>query len=299
MIDAVTQFRYGIIPNMDVGGYSVPTNVIFPAAAAVLYILMICFRKHLKMKIPLWFVLFHNAAMIALALLVLVGTLLGANERSMDPSLGGAAGLFCPPENLKPDQLLTGTLGFFVYIFHLSKYLELIDTFILIAKGSDLIFLHCYHHCIMLFVTWSWFAFPYLEGAWWCAVVNSIIHSLMYYYYLQSARGIKVLWKKHLTSAQLFQVRLPPLSPSSAWRLCFNALTICVLQFFTGMVVVAYSFYRGNCSGDKRTGLFSTAVNVSFFALFLGFFKTKYVEPKDGKKIPGKDGNKSLGKKEK
>jgi hypothetical protein len=147
--------------------------------------------------------------MIALAVIVLVGTLLGAYERSQVSSLGGIAGLFCPPKGLAPDQLMTGTLGFFVYIFHLSKYAELVDTFILICKGKDLLFLHCYHHCSMLFVTWSWFAYPWLEGAWWCAVVNSIIHSFMYYYYLRTALpNTKVWWGQYLTSAQIFQVRL-------------------------------------------------------------------------------------------
>lgn len=205
-----SQFRYGNVAQSVVAGYTFPSNVVFPAVAAALYFCMIVFRKHLKMHIPQWFVLFHNAAMIALALLVLFGTLLGAYERSVDPTFGGLFGLFCPPENLEPDQLLTGTLGFFVYVFHLSKYLELIDTFILIAKGKPLKFIHCYHHCIMLFVTWSWFVFPWLEGAWWCAVVNSIIHSFMYYYYLQTAKGVKIWWGKYLTSAQIFQVCHPP-----------------------------------------------------------------------------------------
>jgi fatty acid elongase 3 len=182
-------------------------TVVFPAAATVLYILMIVFRKHLKMHIPLKFIRFHNASMIALAVIVLVGTLFGAYQRTLDPKMGGVAGLFCPPQGLASNELMTGTLGFFIYIFYLSKYVELVDTFILIAKGKDLLFLHCYHHCSMLFVTWSWFAFPWLEGAWWCAVVNSIIHSFMYYYYLRTATpGTTIWWGKYLTSAQIFQV---------------------------------------------------------------------------------------------
>lgn len=65
-----------------------------------------------------------------------------------------------------------------------------------------------------------------------------------------------------------------------------RALTISILQFFTGMIVVAHSFYVGKCSGDKRTGLFSTAVNISFFVLFLMFFNEKYTDPKVGGKSP-------------
>jgi hypothetical protein len=154
--------------------------------------------------------------MIALAVIVLVGTLFGAYQRSQDPRLGGVAGLFCPPKELGSHELMTGSLGFFIYVFHLSKYVELVDTFILIAKGKPVIFLHCYHHCSMLFVTWSWFAFPWLEGAWWCAVVNSIIHSFMYYYYFRTAiPDTKIWWGKYLTSAQIVQVR-PPAARATA-----------------------------------------------------------------------------------
>ena len=59
------------------------------------------------------------------------------------------------------------------------------------------------------------------------------------------------------------------------------------MQFFTGMVVVAYAFYVGKCSGDKRTALFSTAVNVSFFGLFIAFFFKKYNKEVDGKSPKG------------
>jgi len=213
ILEQTARFRHGGSAQFDVGGFSVPTSVVFPASASVLYILMICCRSGLKMDIPLWFVLFHNAAMIALALLVLVGTLVGAYERSLDAGLGGIAGLFCPPQHLASDQLMTGTLGFFLYIFHLSKYVELVDTFILIAKGKTILFLHCYHHCSMLFVTWSWFAFPWLEGAWWCAVVNSIINSFVYYSILRTNdTSIFHFWLgKYLPSAHIFKVCFQPL----------------------------------------------------------------------------------------
>ena len=203
-------WQHAASPVINVAGHAVPTSVVYPLTAAGLYILMICFRKRIHISLPSWFIMFHNAAMITLAVIVLIGTLLGALERSQDPQFGGVAGLFCPPKGLSSSQLWTGTLGLFVYVFYLSKYVELIDTFILICQGKELKFLHCYHHCSMLFVTWSWFAFPWLEGAWWCAVVNSIIHSFMYYYYLCTFMKFKIWWGKYLTSAQIFQVPRPP-----------------------------------------------------------------------------------------
>ena len=99
-------------------------------------------------------------------------------------------------------------------------------------------------------------------------------------------KDVKIWWAKYLTSGQLFQVCFPshPSQPPFSAALS-HALTIQILQFFTGMVVVAHSFYLGSCSGDKRTGVFSTVVNVSFFVLFLDFFGKKY---NDGEKSPGK-----------
>ena len=57
------------------------------------------------------------------------------------------------------------------------------------------------------------------------------------------------------------------------------------------MVVVAYAFYRGNCAGDARTALFSTAVNVSFFALFILFYREKYNKEAAARSKSGKKGS--------
>ena len=90
--------------------------------------------------------------------------------------------LVCSPR--KVATLWDGKLGYVTYIFYLSKYYELFDTVLLAVKGKEVIFLHFYHHATMIFLTWSWFAYDWIEGAWWCCFVNSLIHTFMYYYYL-------------------------------------------------------------------------------------------------------------------
>ena len=60
-------------------------------------------------------------------------------------------------------QIWNGPLGYFTYMFYLSKYYELIDTVILALRKKPTIPLHVYHHAIMLFGAWAWFAYPYLE----------------------------------------------------------------------------------------------------------------------------------------
>ena len=58
------------------------------------------------------------------------------------------------------------------------------------------------------------------------------------------------------------------------------------------MLVVAYAFYLGDCAGDKRTAIASTAVNVSFFGLFLAFYFEKY-DQKAASKSPKADAQQS------
>ena len=49
-----------------------------------------------------------------------------------------------------------------------------------------------------------------LQAAWWCAFVNSFIHTLMYYYYMVTVLGIQPWWKKWMTTMQLIQVSQKP-----------------------------------------------------------------------------------------
>lgn len=47
-----------------------------------------------------------------------------------------------------------------------SKYVELFDTVVLILRKKPVIFLHSYHHVVMLTVTWSWLDGKWIAGSW-------------------------------------------------------------------------------------------------------------------------------------
>ncbi|XP_061099843.1 elongation of very long chain fatty acids protein 1a [Conger conger] len=98
------------------------------------------------------------------------------------------------------------------WLFYFSKYVELLDTmfFVLRKKHSQITFLHIFHHS---FMPWTW---------WWGitltpvggmgslhAMINAIVHVIMYFYYGLSAAGPRfqkfLWWKKYLTAIQLFQ----------------------------------------------------------------------------------------------
>ncbi|KAJ8413988.1 hypothetical protein AAFF_G00065860 [Aldrovandia affinis] len=97
------------------------------------------------------------------------------------------------------------------WLYYFSKFIEMLDTvfFILRKKNSQVTFLHVYHHAIMPF-TW-WFGVKFSAGGLgtFHALLNCIVHVIMYTYYGLCALGPAyqrhLWWKKHLTTMQIFQ----------------------------------------------------------------------------------------------
>ncbi|XP_006009446.1 very long chain fatty acid elongase 1 [Latimeria chalumnae] len=97
------------------------------------------------------------------------------------------------------------------WLFFFSKIIELLDTvfFILRKKNSQITFLHIFHHSIMPW-TW-WWGVSFAPGGMgsFHAMVNSIVHIIMYFYYGLSAAGPAfqkyLWWKKYMTAIQLVQ----------------------------------------------------------------------------------------------
>ena len=48
------------------------------------------------------------------------------------------------------------TLGFWSYMYYLSKFYEMIDTVVLALKKKPLEFLQMYHHASIVMLCWSW-----------------------------------------------------------------------------------------------------------------------------------------------
>lgn len=97
------------------------------------------------------------------------------------------------------------------WLYYFSKFIEMLDTvfFVLRKKNSQVTFLHVYHHSIMPF-TW-WFGVRFAAGGMgtFHALLNCVVHVVMYTYYGLTAMGPNyqkyLWWKKYLTTIQLIQ----------------------------------------------------------------------------------------------
>ncbi|PHH63582.1 hypothetical protein CDD81_5674 [Ophiocordyceps australis] len=97
-------------------------------------------------------------------------------------------------------------LAYYGWIFYLSKFYEVLDTFIILAKGKSSSTLQTYHHAGAMICMWA--GMRYMSAPIWMFVlVNSFIHSLMYTYYTLTAFAVKVPVgvKRALTSMQITQ----------------------------------------------------------------------------------------------
>lgn len=244
---------------MDVSGYVAAhhkPSIVEPIVGAATYLALVFTLKKLNKTrrdlTPIAVV--HNVILIGLSVAMGVGGILALHGRYREE---GFDGIFCSQR--AAGKVLDGAAGYWTWVFYYSKFYELGDTMLLCLKLKPTIPLHLYHHVVMLFLCWSWVRFDWLEGSVWCVIVNSIIHTFMYTYYLMTALGKDVWWKKFLTGGQIF-------------------------QFCTGTAYVTVYMYNhytraGGCGATERIYVAWAAhfVNITFILLFAQFFVKSYL----------------------
>jgi len=149
-----------------------------------------------------------------------------------------------------------GSAGLWVQLFILSKFPELFDTFFIVVRKKQLIFLHWYHHVSVLLFCWQSYVTESGMGIFFVAM-NLSVHALMYFYYFLVAIKVKI-------------------SIIPSWL-----VTACqISQMFVGVAICCYSYVmktHGSCSGAKMDNLLAGAVMYgTYFALFLHFAFEKY-----------------------
>ena len=88
----------------------------------------------------------------------------------------GADGL--GPESTDVGRLWNEGLAFYGWLFYLSKFYEVLDTMIILAKGKKSSVLQTYHHAGAMFCMWA--GIRYMSAPiWMFCFVNSFIHAIM------------------------------------------------------------------------------------------------------------------------
>lgn len=99
---------------------------------------------------------------------------------------------------------LSHPFGFWCYLFYLSKYYEFIDTWIVIARHRRPIILQIYHHMGAVLGMWMMVT-SRCNGGYLFVVLNSFIHTIMYFYYVIASLGYQISFKNIITMMQIGQ----------------------------------------------------------------------------------------------
>jgi len=193
----------------------------------------------------------HSFGLCALSVVMFLGLGWGALRQASED---GAWTLFCDDA---PSQ--DGVRAFWMYVYWLSKFPELLDTAILVLRKKPVIFLHVFHHGIMTLMPYLW-----LRGnwtvTWFGCFLNCFIHIWMYLHYAMSAalgpKRWNPWWKRHLTGLQIVQ---------------FVLVFLIICLFVATIRIVGTP-----CQGDLSIVWTSQAVNLVFLFFFVKFFIDAY-----------------------
>lgn len=198
-----------------------------------------------------WLQALHNLFLTLLSVAMLTGVL---SEAFFALRRGDSLfDLYCDPKH----KFGHGKIEFWVWVFHLSKIYEFIDTIFIALAHKPLDFLHVYHHVLTLWVTWFGM-YTDTTFQWMGVATNTFVHTLMYFYYFASTFGYQAPWKRYLTQIQMIQF----------W---FNTAVLVLW-------IAIKHLYGAPCVARTDSVLLVIFANVTFFLLFLRFYRRTYTK---------------------
>uniref|UniRef100_A0A0R3RJ08 Elongation of very long chain fatty acids protein n=1 Tax=Elaeophora elaphi TaxID=1147741 RepID=A0A0R3RJ08_9BILA len=146
------------------------------------------------------------------------------------------------------------------FAFAVSKVVELGDTIFLLMRKKPLIFLHWYHHAVVLIYSWNAATDLTAPGRWFI-MMNFFVHSIMYAYYSITAWGIRPpkLLSMFVTILQTSQMLIGVLISVTALK---EKLKNAICQQSMDNLALGFAIYS------------------SFAVLFIRYFHDAYMRPK-------------------
>uniref|UniRef100_A0A7E4VXK7 Elongation of very long chain fatty acids protein n=1 Tax=Panagrellus redivivus TaxID=6233 RepID=A0A7E4VXK7_PANRE len=156
-----------------------------------------------------------------------------------------------------------GPAALWAFLFAISKVAELVDTIFIVLRKRPLIFLHWYHHAVVL--VYSWHAATELTAAGrYFIFMNYCVHSIMYTYYALVSYGFRVprriaaavtiLQTAQMLIGVLLSCRVAYIKfakPELACQQSVENLAICFFIYLTFAVLFTHYFYQSYIDGEK------------------------------------------------